>query len=230
MSETIIDVAIVGGGISGIYTGWRLLTADLTQYITERGRGARCPPLRAERPDRRAGDLAGSPGDGRHQGRIRRDALPDQPAPGQRADRSVGTGHPAVSVSGDENIYYIRGQHLRGRDFVDPDESPLPSELARTGENPRGAHHGGDRHPHPRGGQSHPGAVAGCERELQLSRPPPVGARLLEPAARSDEQRGFQTAAGRRRLQHHHDQLERGRSHPLVPGRFWAGSPIPHGE
>ena len=31
MSETVIDVAIVGGGVSGIYTGWRLLTADLNQ-------------------------------------------------------------------------------------------------------------------------------------------------------------------------------------------------------
>ena len=30
MSETVIDVAIVGGGVSGVYTGWRLLTADLS--------------------------------------------------------------------------------------------------------------------------------------------------------------------------------------------------------
>lgn len=31
MDETVIDVAIVGGGVSGVYTGWRLLTADLSQ-------------------------------------------------------------------------------------------------------------------------------------------------------------------------------------------------------
>lgn len=31
MSDSVIDVAIVGGGVSGVYTGWRLLTADLSQ-------------------------------------------------------------------------------------------------------------------------------------------------------------------------------------------------------
>ena len=29
-----IDVAIVGGGVSGIYSGWRLLTADNKRKVT----------------------------------------------------------------------------------------------------------------------------------------------------------------------------------------------------
>ena len=27
-------------------------------------------------------------------------------------------------VSGDENIYYLRGHHLRGRDFTNPEQVP----------------------------------------------------------------------------------------------------------
>ncbi|MBL8149040.1 MAG: NAD(P)-binding protein, partial [Blastocatellia bacterium] len=34
MSDQILDVAIVGGGVSGVYSAWRLLTEGKKQFVT----------------------------------------------------------------------------------------------------------------------------------------------------------------------------------------------------
>lgn len=140
MAEQIIDVAIVGGGVSGIYTGWRLLTDDLS--------GSSLHPLAAasgrlnvhlyELSDRMGGRLVSldppeMPGIKAEFGGMR--YLTNQPLV-TKLIAELGLETRPFPVSGDENIYYIRGQHLRGRDFADPNQVPYRLSWLEKGKTP----------------------------------------------------------------------------------------------
>ena len=91
MTENIIDVAIVGGGVSGVYTGWRLLTSDLSeselsQFADESGK---LNVQVFELSDRIGGtfDLARSTRNEWYQSRVWRDALSHQSTIGFWFDR-----------------------------------------------------------------------------------------------------------------------------------------------
>ncbi len=140
MTENIMDVAIVGGGVSGIYTAWRLVTADLTgsplsQYP---GDGGRLDVQVFELSDRIGGRLISL--DPPEMGGIKAEFggmryLTNQPWVSGLIDK-LGLATRPFAVSGDENIYYIRGQHLRGRDFVEAAKVPYRLSWLEQGKTP----------------------------------------------------------------------------------------------
>ncbi|WP_237479460.1 flavin monoamine oxidase family protein [Lichenibacterium dinghuense] len=113
----ILDVAIVGAGISGLYTGWRLLReaddrARIVVFEREAARlGGRLlsvtPP---EIPDTRLelGGMRFTSTQKRASGLIDHLGLAKDPFPVDRP----------------QNIAYLRGRHLRRRDLTDPDLVP----------------------------------------------------------------------------------------------------------
>ncbi len=140
MTESIVDVAIVGGGISGVYTGWRLLTSDLAgsslrPYAAESGQ---LNVHLYELSDRIGGRLISldppeMTGIKAEFGGMR--FLTNQPlVSGLVADLGLET--KPFPVSGDENIYYIRGQHLRQHEFSQPDKVPYRLSWQEKGKTP----------------------------------------------------------------------------------------------
>ena len=140
MTQTVVDVAIVGGGVSGVYTGWRLLTSDLSNspvkaYADESGR------LNVhvyELSDRIGGRLISLDppeisGIKAEFGGMR--YLTNQPLVCDLIDKLKLETRP-FSVSGDENIYYLRGKHLRQRDFVNPERVPYGLSWQEQGKTP----------------------------------------------------------------------------------------------
>jgi len=126
-STDILDVAIVGGGMSGIYSGVRLLQAN--------------PQLRVhlfELSDRIGGRLLSltppeMPGMKAEFGGMR--YLNNQPlVSGLIADLGLETA--PFPVSGPENIYYVRGRHLRQHQFSDPQKVPYHLSWLERGKTP----------------------------------------------------------------------------------------------
>ncbi len=122
-----LDVAVVGGGVSGVYTSWRLLTGDL-------GRSDALRPLAAgrRRPRLEVGLFEWS---GRLGGRLH-SAVPDG-MPHLRAEMGgmrfltnqaivvklvehLGLDLKPFPVGSDENLYYLRGRRFRQRDWAQP--------------------------------------------------------------------------------------------------------------
>lgn len=140
MDHKTADVAIVGGGISGVYTGWRLLTADLSdsplsQYAGENGR---LNVQVYELSDRIGGRLISLDppemiGIKAEFGGMR--YLTNQPLVSGLVEQ-LGLPNKPFPVSGDENIYYLRGQHLRHRDFSDPAKVPYRLSWQEQGKTP----------------------------------------------------------------------------------------------
>jgi monoamine oxidase len=136
MSETIIDVAIVGGGISGVYTGWRLLTADLaSSSLKESGQ---LNVHLYELSDRIGGRLISL--DPPEMSGIKAEFggmryLTNQPLVSGLIE-ALGLETRPFPVSGEENIYYLRGRHLRGRDFVNPEVVPYRLSWLEQGKTP----------------------------------------------------------------------------------------------
>ena len=136
----VVDVAIVGGGISGIYSGCRLLPTGVSES-----------PLRehvvaGERPDVRLYEMSDRIG-----GRLISVDPPE--VTGIKAELGgmrYLTNQPLVSglieklgletrpfpVGNEDNIYYLRGQHLRGRDFSDPQRVPYDVRWIEQGKTP----------------------------------------------------------------------------------------------
>jgi monoamine oxidase len=143
MTEPIVDVAIVGGGVSGVYSGWRMLTTNLNHSdVLSR--------LAEQRPDGKLNvhlyELSHRIG-----GRLMSITPPEMPGfkaefggmrflTTQRVVRSLvdklDLQIRPFPVSGEDNIYYLRGRHLRQREFADPDKVPYHLSWQERGKGP----------------------------------------------------------------------------------------------
>lgn len=140
MSDQIVDVAIVGGGISGIYTGWKLMNADLSRsrLAPHADESGRLDVQLFELSDRVGGRLISlNPpeisGIKAEFGGMR--YLTNQPHVNELI-KALDLNTKPFPVSGDENIYYLRGHHLRGRDFKDPAKVPYKLNWLERGKTP----------------------------------------------------------------------------------------------
>lgn len=129
MTDEVIDVAIVGAGISGLYTGWRIQTADLVSGLDVQI---------FELSDRVGGrvislDPPEMTGLKAEFGGMR--FLTNQPLVCNLVE-TLGLTHRPFPVSGDENIYYVRGTHLRHADLTDPDRVPYVLSWRERGKTP----------------------------------------------------------------------------------------------
>lgn len=143
MSDPVVDVAIVGGGVSGVYSGWRILSADLRRSDV-------LGPLANQQPDSKLNvhlyELSHRIG-----GRLMSITPPEMPGfkaefGGMRylntqrlvrnlVDKLDLTIRP-FPVGGPDNIYYLRGRHLRERDFNDPNKVPYHLGWLEQGKGP----------------------------------------------------------------------------------------------
>jgi len=140
MENNIIDVAIVGGGVSGIYTGWRLLTADLagSGLAHTAAVSGKLNVQLFELSDRIGGRLISldppeMQGIKAEFGGMR--YLTNQPLVSGLIDQ-LGLESKPFPVSGDENIYYVRGQHLRQHEFSNPAKVPYRLSWQEQGKTP----------------------------------------------------------------------------------------------
>ncbi len=122
-----IDIAIVGGGISGIYAAWRLQKQDPTRNIHL-----------YELSDRIGGRLISldppeMQGIKAEFGGMR--YLTNQPIVSNLV-AELGLATRPFPVSGDENIYYLRGQHMRGSDLTDSKKIPYRLSWLERGKTP----------------------------------------------------------------------------------------------
>ena len=122
-----IDSAIVGGGISGIYTAWRLKqnrpNANIHLYELSDRIGGRLLSLNP--PE--------MPGIKAEFGGMR--YLTNQPIVSGLIDE-FGLATKAFPVGGDDNIYFLRGHHLRGHELTDPDKVPYRLNWQERGKTP----------------------------------------------------------------------------------------------
>jgi monoamine oxidase len=137
---TIVDVAIVGGGVAGVYSGWRLLTADLSRS-----------PLRQHTDESGALNVHLYELSDRVGGRLL--SLNPPQVSGIKAEfggMRYLTNQPLVSglieelglatrpfpLGDEENIYYVRGRHLRAREFAQPEKVPYRLRWTEQGKSP----------------------------------------------------------------------------------------------
>jgi monoamine oxidase len=139
MSE-IIDVAIVGGGISGLYSGWRMLTADLrrSRVLGELAQDGQLNVQIFEMSNRVGGRLLSltppeMPDFKAEFGGMR--YLSNQRLVRNLVDKLDLPVRP-FPVGSDENIYYLRGQHLREKEFTDPAKVPYRLSWLEKGKTP----------------------------------------------------------------------------------------------
>ncbi|XXF76197.1 NAD(P)/FAD-dependent oxidoreductase [Myxococcaceae bacterium GXIMD 01537] len=125
MAETVLDVAIVGAGVSGVYSGWRLLTHEGARSVAifeaSSRVGGRLLSVRPPGIDNMTAELGGM--------RILPEVQPlitgllDMLNQGQPAEKQIET-YP-FPVDQPANIAYLRGIHLRLSDFTaKPDRVP----------------------------------------------------------------------------------------------------------
>ncbi len=143
MGKTIYDVAIIGGGVAGIYAGWRLIHDNLGGSETLR-------PLAAARSNGKlkVAIFERSP---RLGGRIESISPPDMPTlkaevggmrfiANQRLVSNLiaelGLPTTPFAVNRPENIYYLRGKHFRESDFTEPDKIPYNLAWLEKGKKP----------------------------------------------------------------------------------------------
>jgi monoamine oxidase len=131
VAQDVLDVAIVGGGVSGVWSGWRL---------TDPSAG----PARRKRvgvfelSDRIGGRLLsvrlpGQPTIACELGGMR--YMSSQPTVKWLIEDELGLPTIPAPVGEDQNIAYLRGQLLRLKDLTDPDKIPfhlLPDERGRA--------------------------------------------------------------------------------------------------
>ncbi|MCA9968579.1 MAG: FAD-dependent oxidoreductase [Anaerolineales bacterium] len=124
----IVDVAIIGGGISGLYAAWRLQTAvspPRTVHLYEMSQRAGGRLLSVAPPE-----MSGIQAE---LGGMR--FLTNQPLVSRLIAHLELPAAP-FPVSGPENIYFVRGQHLRHRDFANPDQVPYRLSWRERGKTP----------------------------------------------------------------------------------------------
>lgn len=115
--DGVLDVVIVGAGVSGLYSGWRWLTS-------ERGRGERVAVF--ELSDRVGGRLLSVAPPGLPQARVELGGM--RFISTQRAVvtlvQKLGLQTVPFAVAQPENVAFLRGRHLRSADLQWPDRVP----------------------------------------------------------------------------------------------------------
>ncbi|MEX1018321.1 MAG: FAD-dependent oxidoreductase, partial [Litorilinea sp.] len=137
----ILDVAIIGGGVSGIYSGWRLSNATPQELRGLLPAEEQARPLRVElfeMSDRIGGRLLSLtppeiPVFKAELGGMR--YLTTQPLITDLVERLQIATHP-FAMGGPENVYYLRGHHLRRADFADPAKVPYRLRFQEQGKTP----------------------------------------------------------------------------------------------
>jgi monoamine oxidase len=135
MAEEILDVAVVGGGVSGLYSGWRLLTTgkakDVTVFEASSRLGGRL--LSVVPPDipHMTAELGGM--------RILPSVQPRVTKLIEELNQGAGAGDKIETypfpVDEDANISYLRGVYLRLSDFQDnPAEVPYQLNFLEYGK------------------------------------------------------------------------------------------------
>lgn len=138
--QDILDVAIVGGGISGIYTAWRLLTADASS-------SAKLSSWRGKNKSLRVGVFEGSNRIGGRLLTARPASMPDTPCElgGMRYVSSQQLASSLIEnklnlprheqvVDRPENLAFLRNKQFRNKDLMDPSQLPYnfsPTEAAQ---------------------------------------------------------------------------------------------------
>lgn len=136
----IIDVAIVGGGMSGLYTGWRIMKADpqRSRVFSNLAQDNKLNVHLFEMSNRIGGRLLS----------LTPPEMPDFKAEfggmrylsNQRLVRNLvdklDLRVQAFPVGSDENIYYLRGHHLREQEFSDPGKVPYHVGWLERGKTP----------------------------------------------------------------------------------------------
>jgi len=143
-NDDFLDVAIIGGGISGVYSAWRLMTSDLSQSDV-------LSKMAAARPDKklRVGVYEGSDRIG---GRLLSLTPPDMPhirceLGGMRymtshtyvrslVENKLFLSTHDLPVFKSENIAYVRGKRLRLAELEDPDKVPYHVDWSEAGLDP----------------------------------------------------------------------------------------------
>jgi monoamine oxidase len=140
----VLDVAIVGGGVSGLYSGWRLLTADAQRSQTLRamvaGRDGR--PLKVglfEGSRRLGGRLLsltppGMPHIRCELGGMR--YMSSQALARSLIENKLKLATRPFAVAEPENIAYLRRRHLRLGELTDPSKAPYNVDWAERGRDP----------------------------------------------------------------------------------------------
>jgi monoamine oxidase len=142
--DQILDVAIVGGGVSGVYSAWRLITS-------EPGESHALRRMAAERPDgklkicvfegsRRIGGRMlsvtppGMPHISCELGGMR--YMSSQPLIRSLVENKLKLETRPLPVAEPENIAYLRGRRLRLRELSDPDKVPYALSWVERGLDP----------------------------------------------------------------------------------------------
>ncbi len=123
-----LDVAIIGAGVSGVYSGWRLKQAhpewDVVVYeLSDRVGGRLMSAAAPGIPSVRA-ELGGM--------RI----LSSQLLVSQLVEEELKLATYAFPVDSDHNIAYLRGVHLRNEEFADPGAVPYELSFNEQGKSP----------------------------------------------------------------------------------------------
>lgn len=123
-SNDVLDVAIVGGGVSGVYSGWRLLT-------TARAKGAVLPRIALfEGSSRVGGRLLSVIPPGIPDTRVELGGM-RYPSSHKRVKGLVehfGLTPDPFPVAEPQNLVYVRGRRLRRQELADPQK--IPYQLA----------------------------------------------------------------------------------------------------
>ena len=114
-SEKVLDVAIVGGGVSGLYSGWRLLTEKAASSVEL----FECSP-------RIGGRLLSVTPPGLPNARVELGGM--RFTTGQSTVKALvdylGLATVDFPVSEPDNVAYLRGRHLTTKDLSDPEKIP----------------------------------------------------------------------------------------------------------
>ncbi len=144
MAQEVLDVAIVGGGISGVYSALRLRTTtpkadtDLAKWAT--ARPDQKPLVKVFELSRRIGGRLlsltppGMPHIRCELGGMR--YMSSQTLVRSLIENKLGLAIRPLPVDEPENIAYLRGTHLRLSEFADPEKVPYRLDWAEKGQPP----------------------------------------------------------------------------------------------
>ncbi|QSQ24392.1 FAD-dependent oxidoreductase [Pyxidicoccus parkwayensis] len=138
MSDSILDVAIIGAGVSGVYSGWRLLTQGVSRTVTifeasDRVGGRLLSVTAPGVPACAKAELGGMRILPAVQPRIKQllEELNQGVSPEQRIETYD------FPVDDPANIAFLRGIHLRLEDFTSrPDRVPYHLSFLEHGQSP----------------------------------------------------------------------------------------------
>ncbi len=144
MAQEVLDVAIVGGGVSGVYSAWRLRTSPPQPNsplgkLSQSRSGGRPEVMLFEGSRRIGGRLLsltppGMPSVKCEVGGMR--FMSTQPLIRSLVENKLDLDCIPLAVSEDNNLAYLRGRHLRTSQLEDPELVPYDLDWAEQGRDP----------------------------------------------------------------------------------------------